>query len=119
MTADTDLSPDLNTELMLDGNALAGTLHEIFGADVTAASCECAACGNHAEMGTFMAFTQGPGAVLRCTHMRRGHSSHRRANRRVPPGRARSGVDAHRAGPGPGRFRGLERGVRQDRRAAT
>jgi uncharacterized protein DUF6510 len=65
LTADTDLDP--NTELMLDGNALAGTLHELFGADVTAASCECAACGYHAEVGTFLAFTQGPGAVLRCS----------------------------------------------------
>jgi hypothetical protein len=67
MTADTDLSVDLNTELMLDGNALAGTLQEIFGTDVTAASCECAACGNHAEVGTLLAFTHGPGAVLRCS----------------------------------------------------
>lgn len=67
MTADTDLSADRNTELMLDGNALAGTLHELFGTDVTAASTECGACGNHAQMGTFLAFTQGPGAVLRCS----------------------------------------------------
>ena len=67
MTAETDRSVDLNTELMLDGGALAGTLYEIFGADVTAASCECGSCGNHAEVGTFLAFVQGPGAVLRCS----------------------------------------------------
>jgi hypothetical protein len=67
MVADDELMIDRNTELMLDGSALAGTLHDIFGADVTAASCECAACGNHAEVGTFLAFTQGPGAVLRCS----------------------------------------------------
>jgi uncharacterized protein DUF6510 len=67
MTVDTERGLDMNADLMLDGNALAGTLHEIFGADVTAASCECAACGNHAEVGTFLAFTHGPGAVLRCS----------------------------------------------------
>ena len=67
MTADTDLYVDANTDLMLDGNALAGTLQDIFGTDVTAASCECGSCGNHAELGTFRAFVQGPGAVLRCS----------------------------------------------------
>jgi uncharacterized protein DUF6510 len=67
MTVDTARGLDVNADLMLDGNALAGTLHELFGADVTAASCECAACGNHAEVGTFLAFTHGPGAVLRCS----------------------------------------------------
>jgi uncharacterized protein DUF6510 len=58
---------DRNTELMLDGNALAGMLFDVFGSDVTASSCECAACGNHAELGSLLAFTQAPGAVLRCS----------------------------------------------------
>jgi uncharacterized protein DUF6510 len=61
---------DRNTELMLDGNALAGMLFDVFGADVTASSCECAGCGNHAELGSLLAFTQAPGAVLRCSACR-------------------------------------------------
>ena len=58
---------DLNRELMLDANATAGLLQEIFGADMTASPTECAHCGNEAEIGTLWAFTQGPGIVLRCS----------------------------------------------------
>jgi hypothetical protein len=58
---------DINRELMLDANAAAGLLQEIFGADMTASPTECAHCGNQAEVGTLWAFTQGPGIVLRCS----------------------------------------------------
>ena len=58
---------DLNHELMLDANAAAGLLHEIFGVEMTAAPTECANCGNEAEIGTLLAFTHGPGLVLRCS----------------------------------------------------
>jgi hypothetical protein len=34
---------------------------------MTAAPTECANCGYEAEMGTLLAFTQGPGIVLRCS----------------------------------------------------
>jgi hypothetical protein len=64
--ADMSREADMNTELMLDGSALGGMLYDIFGADVTAAGCECAACGNHAELGALLAFTHAPGTVLRC-----------------------------------------------------
>lgn len=57
---------DLNRELMLDANAVAGVLHEIFGLEMTAAPSECAHCGNEGQMGTLLAFTHGPGIVLRC-----------------------------------------------------
>jgi hypothetical protein len=67
MAIDSGEALDMNAELMLDGNAIAGTLYEIFGADVSAASCECVACGNDAALATFHAFTHGPGAVLRCS----------------------------------------------------
>jgi hypothetical protein len=60
-------TPDINRELMLDANAIAGILHEIFGAEMTASPTECATCGNEAEIGTLLAFTQGPGIVLRCS----------------------------------------------------
>jgi len=58
---------DINRELMLDANATAGLLNEIFGAEMTAESTECAGCGNEGEIGTLLAFTHGPGIVLRCS----------------------------------------------------
>jgi hypothetical protein len=58
---------DINRELMLDANATAGVLYEIFGVEMTASPTECAHCGNEAEVGTLLAFTQGPGIVLRCS----------------------------------------------------
>jgi hypothetical protein len=58
---------DLNRELMLDANATAGLLYEIFGVEMTAAPTECAHCGNEDEMGELLAFTHGPGVVLRCS----------------------------------------------------
>lgn len=58
---------DINRELMLDANATAGLLYEIFGMDMTAAPAECFSCGNRAEVGTLLAFTHGPGVVLRCS----------------------------------------------------
>jgi len=57
---------DLNRELMLDANATAGLLHEIFGVEMTASHTECAHCGSEWEMGGLLAFTHGPGIVLRC-----------------------------------------------------
>jgi hypothetical protein len=58
---------DINRELMLDANATAGLLYEIFGVEMTASPSECAHCGNQGEIGTLLAFTQGPGIVLRCS----------------------------------------------------
>jgi len=58
---------DINRELMLDANATAGLLYEIFGAEMTAEPTECAHCGREGEIGTLLAFTQGPGVVLRCS----------------------------------------------------
>ncbi len=57
---------DMNHELMLDANAVAGILQDIFGADMTASPTECASCGQEGEVGTLLAFTQAPGIVLRC-----------------------------------------------------
>jgi len=61
------LMPDMNQQLKLDANAAAGVLAEIFGVEMTSAPTECAACGNQAEIGTLLAFTQAPGIVLRCS----------------------------------------------------
>jgi hypothetical protein len=61
-----DAHTDVNRELMLDGNAAAGVLTEIFGLEMTASPTECANCGKVGEVGTLLAFTQSPGMVLRC-----------------------------------------------------
>src|SRR5260370_25056585 len=57
---------DMNTALMVDGNAVAGELQQIFGRDMTMAVARCAGCSRDAEIGALMAFTRGPGVVLRC-----------------------------------------------------
>ena len=61
-----DVQTDLNRQLMLDANAVAGLLQEIFGTEMTAAPTQCANCGREGEIGTLLAFIQGPGVVLRC-----------------------------------------------------
>lgn len=57
---------DMNMALMVDGNAVAGQLEQIFGRDMTTAVARCAGCASDAEMGALIAFTRGPGVVLRC-----------------------------------------------------
>jgi Family of unknown function (DUF6510) len=57
---------DMNTALMVDGNAVAGELQQIFGRDMTMTVARCAGCSRDAELGALMAFTRGPGVVLRC-----------------------------------------------------
>ncbi len=57
---------DMNMALMVDGNAVAGELQQIFGRDMTTAVARCAGCASDAEMGALLAFTRGPGVVLRC-----------------------------------------------------
>ena len=58
---------DINRALMLDANATAGLLYEIFGVEMTAAPTECANCGNEDKIGTLLAFVHGPGIILRCS----------------------------------------------------
>ena len=61
-----DQSEDINRELMVDGNAVAGLLQDVFGLEMTASPAECAHCGQVNDLGALLAFTQAPGAVLRC-----------------------------------------------------
>lgn len=51
--------------LMLDGNAVAGLLQEIFGAEMTTAVGTCAACGDELPVGAVHVFLCA-GIVLRC-----------------------------------------------------
>jgi hypothetical protein len=57
---------DLNRELMVDGNAVAGMLMSVFGAEVTTAPAQCAHCGEVSELGALLAFIHAPAVVLRC-----------------------------------------------------
>jgi hypothetical protein len=56
------------TELRLDGNAIAGLLRELFVDEVTGARGACAACGAIGEVGAQHLYMHplSPGAVLRC-----------------------------------------------------
>ncbi len=53
--------------LMLDGNAIAGLLQEVFAAEMTTANATCAACGATEPVGAIHVF-RGAGIVLRCRH---------------------------------------------------
>ena len=55
-------------EMRLDGNALAGVLHAVFGLEMTEALGACAACGATEPVGAEHAYVRAPGAVLRCCH---------------------------------------------------
>lgn len=57
----------LDHSLMLDGNAVAGDLMEIFGAEMTGEPVECRDCGRVQMVGTLTAYARGPGVVLRCS----------------------------------------------------
>ena len=50
---------------MLDGNAVAGLLREVFAADVTSAVGSCATCGATEPVGATHVY-RGAGIVLRC-----------------------------------------------------
>ncbi len=51
---------------MLDGNAAAGLLEELFGRDMTMSLSHCAHCGNQGALATSHAYVQAPGFILRC-----------------------------------------------------
>jgi len=52
-------------ELMLDGNAVAGMLQEVFAIEMTTALGRCEKCGATEAMGTTRVF-RGAGIVMRC-----------------------------------------------------
>jgi hypothetical protein len=55
-----------DTDLRLDGNAVAGLLGEVFAYEMTTARSTCAYCGAVGEVGVLHAYVQAPGAVVRC-----------------------------------------------------
>jgi len=54
--------------LMVDGNALAGELSEVFSQEMTVARVACGGCGAVEQLGADHANIQAPGMVLRCCH---------------------------------------------------
>ena len=54
-------------ELMLDGNAAAGLLQEVFAVEMTTAIGMCGNCGAAAPIGALHMY-RGAGIVLRCPH---------------------------------------------------
>jgi DNA-directed RNA polymerase subunit RPC12/RpoP len=50
----------------LDGNAIAGPLAELYGAEMTTASGICRNCGAEAQIAELQVYLSGPGAVARC-----------------------------------------------------
>ena len=54
-------------KLMLDGNAVAGLLQEVFAVEMTTAIGTCNACGVTEAVGALHVF-RGAGIVMRCPH---------------------------------------------------
>jgi hypothetical protein len=65
---ESDPSADASQALMVDGNAIAGLLDEIFTHEMTVSIAECAFCGKRGEIGGVRVFSEGPGVVLRCPY---------------------------------------------------
>ncbi len=57
---------EIDEGLILDGNALAGLLQDLFALEMTASPAECSHCGFQGEIGALLAFIHAPGYVLRC-----------------------------------------------------
>jgi DNA-directed RNA polymerase subunit RPC12/RpoP len=50
----------------LDGNAIAGQLHDVFGSEMTTAAGTCATCGSTTVVAELVVYLQAPGTVVRC-----------------------------------------------------
>ena len=57
-----------DSALVLDGNAAAGLLQEIFVLEITTAQIQCEACGSTEAVGSLRLHAAPMGAVLRCPH---------------------------------------------------
>ena len=50
----------------LDGNAIAGLLHDVFGSEMTMAASTCGRCGDKRPVAELVVYLRGPGTVVRC-----------------------------------------------------
>jgi hypothetical protein len=53
-------------ELVLDGNAVAGLLGEVFACEPTTAFGACSSCGTEDYVGASVVYVHAPGTVVRC-----------------------------------------------------
>src|SRR2546425_13271530 len=74
------------SDLKLDGNAIAGLLREIFTMEMTNAESTCAGCGKVHAVGRVDVYLNAPGAVERCPGCEQ-------ALMRIGHGRGRSWID--------------------------
>jgi Family of unknown function (DUF6510) len=61
----------VTSDSVLDGNALAGELAEVFSFESTTAMATCAGCGSRVPIATWMVYMDGPGSVARCATCQR------------------------------------------------
>ena len=62
----------MEKEMMrVDGNAMGGTLDDVFAREVTSVKMVCDGCGEVEPLGAEHAYMQAPGMVLRCCHCER------------------------------------------------
>jgi len=54
------------SDMKLDGNAIAGLLREIFAMEMTTAESTCAGCGKVHMVGRVDVYMNAPGVVVRC-----------------------------------------------------
>jgi hypothetical protein len=50
----------------VDGNAIGGLLHEVFGTEMTGASSVCVSCGARRPVAELKVYLRAPGTVVRC-----------------------------------------------------
>ena len=50
----------------VDGNAIGGLLHEVFGTEMTDAASVCGSCGAARHVAELAVYLQAPGTVVRC-----------------------------------------------------
>jgi ribosomal protein S27E len=50
----------------LDGNAIGGLLHEVFGTEMTGAVSTCVHCGDTGPLALTVVYLDAPGTVVRC-----------------------------------------------------
>jgi hypothetical protein len=51
---------------VVDGSAIGGLLHEIFGTEMTGAASVCGSCGAARQVAELVVYQQAPGTVVRC-----------------------------------------------------
>jgi Zn finger protein HypA/HybF involved in hydrogenase expression len=60
----------------LDGNALAGTLHEVFGIEMTTVTGRCRSCATPSLIAELRVYVRAPGTVARCPACGNGGVTH-------------------------------------------